>query len=266
MFKKIAIIGAGNMGTILAQHACAYFVDSIVTICDTSAEKYQHLILTYSNAQGTTSIPEAVKEADVIILAVKPQHFDDCAKDIRNISLQSVTIVSIMAGVSTSYIKEKIDRDAIIRTMPNTPMQYGHGVTGWHATASVNTQTKKNIVNFLNTGGVTIFCSTEDDINKITAVSGSGPAYFFYAVECLTEAAMHLGFSREEATYIANETCLGAAAVLKEHGDATSLRERVTSKGGTTEAALTYMKEKEMSHIWTEAVKKAYTRAQELSE
>jgi pyrroline-5-carboxylate reductase len=262
--KHITIIGAGNMGSILVARAVEFFMNATITVCDTNPEKLQALKEEYTNIQTSVQVAEAVSAADLIILAIKPQQFEACGVSIREVNT-SATVLSIMAGVSTESIATGTGLAAIVRTMPNTPMMYGKGVIGWYATESTAQDMVEAIISFLDTSGTTIACATEDDINKITAISGSGPAYFFQAVESLTAAAEALGFDHTTAQTLARETMLGAAALLSERPDAAALKQQVMSKGGTTEAAIHRMEQDGMTEIWIAAARDAYERAIALS-
>lgn len=254
------------MGSAITKQAKNHFGSSRITVCDTNAEKLNQLAALIPNLITHTSIEEAVLNSELIILATKPQHFPEVAEVIKKNVSEKTSVLSIMAGISTQTIGELTGLKKIIRAMPNTPLQLGKGVTGWYATPTTDQSTANTIVSFLETFGIVIACRTEDDINKITAISGSGPAYFFYATECLMEAAKKLGFSEEDSQKLALNTLFGAAAMLEKNPDPRTLKENVMSKGGTTEAALASFENNHFLEAWYEATEKAYQRALELAQ
>lgn len=266
MITTISIIGAGVMGSAIITQARHFFASAKITVCDTNEEKLHQLAASITNLTTTTNLGQAVAGADLIILATKPQQFSEVATVIKNSASENTIVLSIMAGISTETIREQTGVDQIIRTMPNTPLQLGKGVTGWYATTTLNSDTLKPIISFLETFGLVIECKTEDEINKITAISGSGPAYFFYATECLLEAAKKLGFNDLDAKNLALHTLFGAAAMLEKNPDPQTLKQNVMSKGGTTEAAIASFENSHFLEAWQTATEQAYQRALVLSQ
>lgn len=265
MFKKITIIGTGNMGSILASNALEFFNGAEVVGCDKSQERLNAMRDRFPNLNTAVSSEEAVAEAGCLFLAVKPQDFFAFAEEVKGKVSENILVVSIMAGIDSNQIKEKLGVTKVIRTMPNTPMMLQKGVIGWLASPSVGSEEKEEINNFFSRMGVTLECFSEDEINKVTAVSGSGPAYFFYTVECLIEAAKSLGFAEEKAKKLVIGTLSGATKMMENNDDIVALRQQVTSKGGTTHAALTILEDSEMKALWQRALDVAYKRAQELA-
>ena len=149
--------------------------------------------------------------------------------------------------------------------MPNTPAQVGVGFTAWTATNTVTQSEKKFLETILSCMGKHLYVEQEDDINKATAISGSGPAYFFLMVLELAKAAEELGFEHGVAVDMAVQTIKGASALIDKKSDLDQLVQRVASKGGTTEAALAVFKESKIDKIWEAAIQAAYRRAKELS-
>lgn len=266
MFQSITIIGAGIMGTAIAKQANQHFQSTRITVCDTSAEKLNQLTADIPNLITQTEVENAVLGAELIILATKPQQFPEVAEVIKKTVSENTIVLSIMAGISTKTITEQTGLHHIIRTMPNTPLQLGKGVTGWYATSVLSTEHIAAVTSFLKTFGLVIECKTEDEINKITAISGSGPAYFFYATECLMEAAKKLGFNDSDAKNLALHTLFGAAAMLEKNPDPQTLKQNVMSKGGTTEAAIASFENNHFAQAWQTATEQAYQRALELSQ
>lgn len=266
MSKYVAIIGAGTMGSLLAVRAIERYGEDSVVVCDNNIERLEDLRSKYPAISITSDAAKAVAKADIVMFAVKPQDFFSLAEKIKSALSENVLCVSIMAGVSSKVIAETLGVKKNIRAMPNTAMRLGKAVTGWMATSALSEEEQKDIRAFFDTFGVSVFCDSDDDIDKVTAVSGSGPAYIFYTIECLVEAAKHLGFDEVDAKRLVLGTLEGAAALLAENPDPSALRKQVTSKGGTTAAALASLEEKEFSNIWRQAVDAAYRRAKEISE
>ncbi|MFH0935337.1 MAG: pyrroline-5-carboxylate reductase [Candidatus Omnitrophota bacterium] len=270
--KTIGIIGFGNMGSAIAKR-----LDRPLSVFDVDTLKTSNL---RDTIRVVLSAALVVQESEVIILAVKPQDVASLLDSIRKPAEgKDKLFISIAAGITTGYLESALGNVRIIRTMPNTPVEIGEGMIalskGAYATDSDLQFTEKEIFSCL---GKTLVVK-ENMLNAVTAVSGSGPAYVCYFLEReginpatekknqflkeLIEAAQGLGFSFEEATLLVNQTYEGTIRFLREANVAPSqLRERVTSKGGTTEAAL---RELEKGHSLKEAVKAAWQRAKELS-
>lgn len=171
-----------------------------------------------------------------------------------------------MTGINIKTIAKLTGAKKIVRTMPNLPAQVGAGFTGWNATGAVAAAEKQFVNKLLSSFGTSAELSREADLNSITALSGSGPAYFFYLTELLEEAARSFGFNNSLARQIAESTFWGAAKLLKNnYKSAKDWRLAVTSKKGTTEAALKYLQSKKFNKIFLEAIKRAKKRAIELS-
>ena len=259
---KIAIIGGGNMGTAIASGLKRGF-DALSSLIISEKNTDRHAELRELEIDVTDSNVEACKDADVILLAVKPQDFE--ALDVGNLKKDAI-VISIMAGVSMRKIRTALaDHELVVRVMPNLPALIGKGVSGFFA-PSLNDSQKQIIKAILTTLGSAVEVETEDDIDKVTALSGSGPAYIFYFLESLRDAGTDLGLDKDTAEKLALETMLGSAEYFK-NGTASleELRDRVTSKGGTTEKALQVLHNCGFKKSLAQAVKVAYERAKELS-
>jgi pyrroline-5-carboxylate reductase len=203
------------------------------------------------------------QEFDYVVLAVKPQDSQAIAMQV-NTGWTDNLIISVMAGIPTSQLQAWFGSDRIVRTMPNTPARLGLGMTVWTATPGVSELEKKFIQQLLQQLGKELYVHNDNWIDKATAVSGSGPAYLFLFAEQFMAAAQELGFSAEQAQQLVSQTVLGAATLLQTAPPA-QLRAQVTSKGGTTAAALNTVMNSDVANIWEQAVQAAYKRAQELS-
>lgn len=254
---NILLIGGGTMGEILLQKLSP---DNL-TVAEHSQERRDYLASTYK-VNVTTLSSDVANQADTIILAIKPQDASTVAETITP-GLHGQLIISIMAGVNTTKLQTLFKTNRVIRTMPNTPAKLGLGMTVWTATPTVTSTDKQFVQRLLQDLGKELYVDNDDWIDKATAVSGSGPAYVFLFAEQLVNAAEQLGFKHDEALQLVQQTLLGASTLLFT-GEPKQLREQVTSKGGTTFAALTSLAQHDLQSIWNEAIQAAYNRAKEL--
>lgn len=203
--------------------------------------------------------------SDVLVLAVKPQVMNEALQEARKGVKSGTLVISIAAGISISFIRERLgDGVRIIRVMPNTPAMVNAGAAGIALGPNCTEDDAAVARTIFESIGIAEIVQ-EKDLDVVTALSGSGPAYFFYMVECLVNAAVNEGLSEEHATRLAAQTLMGAGKLLMQSGEAASvLRERVTSKGGTTEAALRTFREERFSEIVGKAVRAAAARSREL--
>lgn len=235
-----------------------------ITMADISAERLLSLKEKYG-VDTNTDAACAIKGKDIIFLAVKPQSLEGISSILGGKIEPGQLIISILAGVKTERIASSLKHKAIIRTMPNTPAQVGEGMTAWTATPEVTKEQKTQAKSILSAMGKEIFAPNEELLNAATAISGSGPAYVFLFMEALTEAAVEMGFNKEDAKTLALQTTLGASSYAKETGEEFSvLREAVTSPGGTTAAALKTFYEEGFTETMKKAARSALNRAIEL--
>lgn len=228
-------------------------------VCDRDIEKLQKITDAYVGVETTADL-SLCASVDIVFFAVKPQDFASISISFNKDAL----LCSIMAGVSIESLR-RFGTNKIVRMMPNTPAQVGVGFTAWTATDSVVPDDKILLEKILSSMGKHLYVGQEDDINKATAISGSGPAYFFTMLLAFIDAAQNLGFSKEDATAMVIQTMRGASALIDEKTDLSQLIQRVASKGGTTEAALESFKKHDVDQMWQSAVKAAYEKAKELS-
>src|SRR5487761_2140550 len=214
--------------------------------------------------------PAATRPADVIILAIKPQMLESAGPDLARIAGAQTLVISIMAGKSIHAIAAQLPQaTAIIRCMPNTPAAVGRGITGLYANAAVNAAQKAIAQSLMTAIGKVVFVDDESQIDAVTAVSGSGPAYLFYLVECLANAGVHLGLAPELAMQLARATVEGSGELLHQSAEvaAGQLRVNVTSPGGTTAAALAVLMDAQgLDPLMQTAVQAAYDRARQLAD
>jgi pyrroline-5-carboxylate reductase len=263
---KIAFIGGGNMGeamiaALLEKKICK---TGDITVSDISGTRLDYLEQRYKVAVTNNTI-EAAMEKDVIVLAVKPQNFKDVFESLKGKLQPNQLILSIAAGVTIKTITRGLWHERVARAMPNMPAQIGLGISGWTVTPQVNKEQKAMARKILESLGKEIFFAEEEYLDKVTAVSGSGPAYFFLFAEALTDGAIALGLERRDAEALVLQTMIGAAHLLeKSDKPAAELRKNVTSKGGTTEKALEVFMKNNFVGIVEKAVKAACDRAKEL--
>lgn len=205
--------------------------------------------------------------ADIVVLAVKPQLMNDVLPSLQPLIAPSTIVLSVAAGVTIATLSAALGTELIVRTIPNTPAMIGQGVTAAFASSRVGSDARRAASTLLRANGTVVWMDKEADIDRATAVSGSGPAYVFHLVEALAAAGRDLGLDGEKADGLARQTVIGAAALLaSSENDPATLRERVTSKGGTTAAALAVlMGEDGLTTLMSEAVRAAHERAIALS-
>lgn len=262
MNKTIGIIGAGNMGSAFYKGLVKKFPEDKIFICDRNKSKLENI----GAKNHSTDINKILKKADIIIIAVKPQSFDELISSVK-VPIKEKLIISIMAGVSLSKLKKEIGAKKIIRSMPNLPIQVESGVIGWISASNLNSSDKGMVRRIFSSLGNEIELCDESKIDYITALSGSGPAYFFYLTELISKKAEKLGFSKEESRIIAERTFVGCAELLNQNQKtAKEWKNAVASKGGTTEAALNHLEKQNLEKIISEAVEKAASKSKELND
>lgn len=261
---QIAFVGGGNMGFALAVGVKKALPDYQLKVADPIASQRERF-----DAEGiatTSSNTHAVQDADVVVLAVKPQSIEAVGVELQPI-IENQLVISIAAGTPLQKLRELLgDHLAIVRCMPNTPALVGEGITGMLANASVSPEQRSLAESILNVCGTVVWFESDDDLDKVTALSGSGPAYFFYLIESLVAAGESMGLSPKAALQLVVQTAVGASAMVSQEDiDPRQLRQNVTSPGGTTEAALNHLTHKQVDQEFVAAVTAAYERAQELA-
>ncbi len=263
---RIGFIGGGYMGEALVSaflKAGAVQPGDIV-VSDVAEERRKQLAADYG-VEATADNAEAVSNAGVVVLAVKPQVFSDMVAPLKGTLDSGQTVLSIMAGVSIERIESELAHDAIVRVMPNTAAFVAEAMSVWTASSAVAEEAKRSITGLLGAMGRELEVSDESYLDMATAVSGSGPGFVFYVLEGLIDGAKKVGFSREQAEELAVQTLFGAATLARESDkDAGALREMVTSKGGTTAAGLQKLDDAGVRDAMISAVIAAHERAKEL--
>ena len=263
--KCIGFIGVGVMGSSIIKSLLMKSITSDqICIADKSPEKLAQL-----KSQHQIEVKDVAaigNSCNVIFLAVKPQDLADVLNELKQTIQPETVVISIAAGKTIKFIEDQLQtNNPVIRAMPNTPAQIGKGISAIAAGAKVSGDELKIATELFSTTGEVVVV-TEDKIDAVTALSGSGPAYLFYFIEAMVKAGVELGLTDEIATKLAIETISGSAAMLKESNlDAATLRKNVTSPKGTTAAALEVFSNSDLEDIILKAMSAAKNRAQELA-
>lgn len=236
---RIAFIGAGNMAASLIGGLRAQGVEAdSIRASDPGAETRGKIAAEHGITVFADNA-EAVDGADVVLIAVKPQAMKAVCEALRPSLKPNQLVVSIAAGITCASMKNWLGEQPIVRCMPNTPALLRQGVSGLYATEQVNEEQRAQAEQLLSAVGIALWLEEEQQLDAVTAVSGSGPAYFFLLIEAMTAAGVKLGLPREVAAQLTQQTALGAALMATGSDvDAAELRRRVTSPSGTTEAAI----------------------------
>ena len=278
--KKIGIIGVGNIGSAIIRGilgAEARYPSKNIIVSDIDKKKSQAISRELSVISAADNV-ELVKQADIIILAAKPHDIEKILKDIPACAVRlrrtadragqerGKLIISLAAGIKTSYIEKLLpEQVAVVRAMPNMPTLIGEGMTAISAGRFATEEELQLTEAIFSAMGETVRIS-EDLMDTATAVSGSGPAYFFLMMEALIEAGIAGGLSREKAHHLVIQTAYGAASMAKERDiEPSLLRDKVTSPGGTTEAGVAVLEKKRFKDMLAEAVEAGTARSKELS-
>lgn len=261
--KKLALLGCGNMGTAIALGVSQHQHDIHIFTYDPDHDKSLHLAKRISGTAVKSY--EELKDCDAFLLACKPQQFKDLASELKH-SLNSQTLVlSIMAGVSTETLSAHLPAKKLVRIMPNTPCLIGKGVCGIFA-MGLSENEEKEVHALFSPISKTYAFSSDDEIDKVTAITGSGPAYVFEFARVLSKAFQEMNISREKAEDMVKQLFVGSSALMQDAEDSIeTLRNKVTSKGGTTEAALNSLRDAQFEEVLKSAAQAAYKRAKELS-
>lgn len=216
-----------------------------------------------SNAEAAESVREA--ESSAVVLCVKPQRVGRVLQDLKGSVAGGGLVVSIVAGAKIETISRELGTERVVRAMPNTPSQIGAGITAWTCTEDVNESERTRVRYLLAALGKELYVETENMIDMATALSATGPTYVFMVMEALTDAGVHLGFSRDLAKELVQETMLGSVKfAMESHKHPAELRNMVTSPGGTSAEAIYQMEKGALRTVLSKAVYAAYKRAVEL--
>lgn len=257
---NIGIFGLGNMGQAIFKLLQKSQIGKQFNflICSIDLKKIKNAVL-------LDSLEQLINQSDIIFLCIKPQDF----YNLKPVASNNKIFISIMAGVKIANIKKIVNSPKVIRLMPNLPLQVGRGVIAWHTgTTKLNKNQFSLIKNLFSSFGYNFKVKTETDLDKITAISGSGPAYVFLFMDALTQSAISLGFSKKQAETIIFELLTGSLKYyqnVKNLYTPHQLINLVKSKKGTTEAALNKLNIDNFYKQWQSAVKESYRRAKQIS-
>ena len=263
---KILVIGAGNMGLTYAEGmtTSALLGKKKLKIYDTDPKK-----ITALKEKGTfdvyNNLNDCLPFSDIVFIAVKPYHSESLFQEMKPLIKQDQIFVSLMAGVTIQSIQESLDAKKVVRTMPNLPAKVGKGVTSYTASKEVSKVELMSIRHFLDSTGTSIHVETETFIDASTGISGSGPAYVFYFMQSMLEAALKMGFSDYDSKVLVSNTFEGAIELFNQSNlSPEGWIDKVASKGGTTQAAIDSMEDNNVKELIKDAAYAAFDRAVEL--
>ncbi len=265
---EIGIVGSGNAaeGIVHGLLRNSVLLDDRIIAADPN-EARRSAFRERFNITVTDDNRHLVKESYILLLAVKPQNHRDVLANVRDLVREDHVIVSIMAGVSTKSIEDQLDhiKARVVRVMPNLPMHVGAGMAGVHPGQYAQEADLLRAQRIFDAGGKSMHIEEEPLMDAVTAVSGSGPAYFYFFTEAVIEAGRRAGLSEQQASLLAKQSCLGAAKMMIETNDTPeTLRRKVMSPGGTTEAAVDSFKKNKVFEHLVEAALAAFERSRQL--
>ena len=263
---SVGFIGAGNMArSIIGGLVADKALELTILASDPSTDKLTELKNTFA-VEIAESNQTLIEQCDVVVLAVKPQSIHKVLTEV-DASQSNAMFLSIAAGVTIKTIAKCLQTPkAIVRTMPNTPALVQCGATGLYANGHVSAQQKNYADTIMNAIGIALWVESEDLLDSVTALSGSGPAYYFLVMEAMQQAAEKLGLSSDIARQLTIQTALGSARLAADSDEAPAqLRQRVTSPGGTTEQAINTFQDLGLVDIFAKAMQAAYDRSQSLA-
>lgn len=263
---NICFIGGGNMATALIGGLLGKgFTAARISVVEISEENRARL-QTSLGVRAVNSLADGVTGSDAIVFAVKPQQLREVAQQLAPL-LDGQLLISIAAGIRTGDLARWSGSQTVVRAMPNTPALIGRGMTGLYALPAVGAAQREQAQNILAAVGETLWLQDEAMLDAVTAISGSGPAYVFYFIEALQQAALELGLNAAEARRLSLATFAGASQLAAGSDEEISvLRARVTSKNGTTERALLSMAANQVAEHIAQAAKAAADRAREMGD
>jgi len=262
---RIAFIGGGNMASAIIGGLIGNGLPaSQITVVE-PFEAARDALKAKFGIDALPTASAALAGHDLVVWATKPQTFKDAAAATAAHTAQALHL-SVAAGITTDSIAQWLGTGRIVRAMPNTPALVGKGMTGLFARTEVDAAGQGLVERVIGTTGQLVWVDAEDKLDAVTALSGSGPAYVFLFLEAMTQAGVDMGLTADQSYQLAIATFQGASELAARSDEpAATLRERVTSKGGTTYAAITHMQQTELPQHFIAALRKAETRAKELA-
>ncbi len=268
--KKIAFIGSGAMGEAMIAGLIRQELANPANLltADVHFRRVEDLRERYGTRPFTDN-RQAAAEADLVVLSVKPQRLTEVLKALRGAIAPHALVLSIVAGAKIAKISNGLGHQAVVRSMPNTPAQIGHGITVWMSSPAVSEDQKRMARQLLGALGQQVEVDDENYLDMATALSGTGPAYVFLFMEAMIDAGVHMGFSRQVSEKLVVETLKGSVAYFEARNQndqvhVASLRNQVTSPGGTTAQALYYLEKAGFRTAVSRAIWAAYERSIEL--
>ncbi|MFB2761190.1 pyrroline-5-carboxylate reductase [Shewanella xiamenensis] len=266
--QKICFIGAGNMTrSIISGLIRSGYPASQVQATNPSQGKLDALAHDFGVRVSQDNV-SAAQDADVIVLSVKPQLMEQVCLALQDIDMSNKLIITIAAGIKaerySQYLAQPI---TLVRTMPNTPMQIGVGMTGLYAPHPLSDAQKAITERLMSSGGEIVWLNEESEINQVIALAGSSPAYFFLLMESMIDAGKQMGMDEAKARSLVQQAALGAAMMAKQNPELTlgNLRENVTSKGGTTAQAIATFEAADLRGVVKNAMENCINRAEEMA-
>jgi len=263
---KFAIIGAGTMGEAIIAGLLRQKLTSPENIyaSEPRLERCEELQIKYGIKTSTQNV-QVLADADVVLLSVKPQVLDKVLNELKGFIPSEAVVISIIAGATIDKISNGLAHQAVVRTMPNTPGQIGKGITVWFASRAVTEKHLTKVLLMLQALGKNIQVDEEYYLDMATAVSGTGPMYVYLFMEAFMDSAVHLGFSRHVAEKLVIDTICGSVDYYESQSvHVADLRNKVTSPGGTSAAALYYLEKAGFRTAISRAIWAAYSRSQQL--
>jgi pyrroline-5-carboxylate reductase len=264
----VAFIGSGVMAEAMINGILSEGLTKpgLILAADPREERGQELEEKYG-VRATTDNREAVKEAHIVVLSVKPQVMPAVLEELHGMVPPSALVLSIVAGSRIKVIAEGLGHSAVVRVMPNTPAQIGEGMSVWTATSSVGEQQRAQAQTILKALGEEVYLDDEDYLDMATALSGTGPAYVFLFMEAMIDAGVHLGFSRRVAEQLVLQTIRGSVDFARQSvAHPAELRNMVTSPGGTSAEALYQLEKGGFRTVLSRAIWAAYQKSKYLGE
>lgn len=265
---KIAVLGAGKMGISFSRSFLKYELikQEDLLLITRNRDKIASISQEFPRVQVLSFDEVAIIEADLVIIAVKPQDFHFVAENLAFKFRKDQLLLSIMAGISIEKIQHLLGHQAVVRAMPNAPSLLGMGITGYTSAPGISFSQLIQIERLLNSTGRSVYLEDESLLDGVTALSGSGPAYFYYIVDAMIKAGTAMGIEENLSKLFVAQTMLGAYHLINNADKSLAeLIQDVASKGGTTEAALKTFDEKHLKNILQEGILAAKKRAQELN-
>ncbi|WP_261511086.1 pyrroline-5-carboxylate reductase [Chryseobacterium paludis] len=265
---KIAILGAGNMGLSFSKSFLKYELIKAedLHLITRNESKFAKISEEFPHSKISTFNEVKELDADLIIIAVKPQDFQNVVDNIQFSLKENQMVLSIMAGIKIEKIQKLLNHPMVVRAMPNSPTLLGMGITGYTSAEGISFNQLINVERLLNSTGRSVYLENEELLDGVTALSGSGPAYFYYIVDAMIKAGVEMGIDENLSKLFVKQTMLGAYHLMNNsEKNIEELIKDVASKGGTTEAALKTFEENNFKEILKKGILNAEKRAKELN-